>query len=165
MAAAEPRTIHKALTEFCEQRARIEILGHQISANVGRISGLFRRADVSLTRWGSNVVSLDAARTHVDLARLFADTAHLAKLARQLHEDFLTAADDYLRESLARKTALVVARTCREAQASPVLQARIDVAITRCDKEIEQIRGLLDHSERSVALLVKAAQQVLQLRG
>lgn len=165
MAAVEARSIHRALTEFCEQRARIEILGHQISANVGRISGLFRHADSSLTTWGPNVVSLDAARTHVDLARLFADTAHLAKLARQLHEDFLTAADDYLGESLARKTTLVVARTCREVQASFILQARIDAAIAGCDKEIEQIRGLLDHSAKSVALLVKAAQQVLELRG
>lgn len=163
MAAVESRTLHSALTEFCEQRAQIEILGHQISANVGRISGLFRQADLSLHRWGPNVVSLDAARTHADLARLFVDTAHLAKLARQLHENFLTTADDYFSESMRRKTALVVARTYQEAQASPALQMRIDAAIARCDREIDQIRGLLNNSEKSVALLLKAAQQVLEL--
>lgn len=165
MAAAEPRTIHRALTEFCEQRARIEILGRQITDNVGKISGLHRQSDLTRSQWGPNIVSLDAARTHVDLARLFSDTAQLAKLARQLHEDFLAAANDYLCESLGRKTALVIARTCPEVQGSLLMQLRVDAAIARCDKEIGQIRGLLDHSSKSVSILVSAAQQVLGLRA
>lgn len=164
MPVAEQLTIHRALTAFCEQRARIEILGHRITDNVGKISGLHRQSALTRKQWGQNVVSLDAARTHIELACLFSDTAHLAQLARQLHEDFSIAAHDYLLENSNRKEALIATSACREVLLSSAMQSRVDAAIARCDKEVEQLMCLLDHSGKSVALLVTVAEQISGLR-
>ena len=165
MPVADQLIIHRALTQFCEQRARIEILGRQITDNVVKITHLHRQSDLVSEQWGQNVISLDAARTHLDLAQLFSDTARLAKLANQLHNDFSEAANDYLRESHRRRATLVQGRTCSEVRHSPDLLARVDAAIVQCDSEITQIHGLTELSGSTVALLVGAAQQVMGLHG
>lgn len=165
MLAADHRTIHRALAQFCEQRARIEILGRQITDNVGKITRLHRQSDGLTEQRGTNVISLDAARTHLDLAQLFSDTVRLAKMANQLHTDFSEAASEYLRESHRRRAMLVQGRTCSEVQHAPDLLARVDAAIVRCDSEIGQIAGLTSRSGTAVALLAGAARQVMGLQA
>ena len=163
MPAAEPLTIQRALTQFCEQRARIDVLGRQITENVGKISGLHRQSNLMRQEWGPNVVYLDAARSHIDLAQLFSDTARLAKLANQLHVDFSIAANQYLNESECRRATLKAGRTCSAVTSCDVLQRRVDAAIESCDKEINQIKGLIERSGASVALLLLSARRVLGL--
>ena len=165
MPAADQLSIHRALTQFCEQRTCIEVLGRQITDNVGKITRLHRQSDLLTGQWGKNVISLDAARTHLDLAQLFSDTARLAKLASQLHADFSDAANDYLRESHRRRAMLVQGRTYSDVQNSADLLSRVDAAIAQCDGEIVQISGLTARSGAAVALLVGAARQVMGLRA
>lgn len=165
MPAADQLSIHRALTQFCEQRTRIEVLGRQITDNVGKITRLHQQSDLLSSQWGKNVISLDGARTHLDLAQLFSDTARLAKLASQLHTDFSDAANDYLRESHRRRAMLVQGRTCSDVQQSADMLARVDTAIARCDGEIVQITGLAARSGAAVALLVGAARQVMGLHA
>lgn len=165
MLATPQLTIHRALTQFCEQRARIEILGRQIADNVGKILLLHRQSDLLSSQWGKNVISLDVARTHLNLAQLFSDTARLAKLATQLHTDFSDAANDYLRDCRRRKTTLERGRTSSDVQDSADLLVRVDAAIARCDSEIAQITSLTTRSGAAVALLVGAARQVMGLHA
>ena len=163
MPAAEQLTIHRALTQFCEQRARIEVLGRQITENVGKITGLHLQSSLMREQWGPNVVCLDAARSHHDLAKLFSDTARLAKLAHQLHADFSAAAKQYLHESECRRATLKLGRENLIVSSCDVLRSRIDSAIDRCDKEIIQIECLIERSGASVTLLLRSTQQVLGL--
>ena len=163
MPAAEQLTIHRALTQFCEQRARIEVLGRQITENVGKITGLHQQSNLMREQWGANVVCLDAARSHIDLAQLFCDTARLAKLAHQLHADFSAAANQYLQESECRRETLKEGRETLVVASCETLRNRIDTAIDRCDKEIIQIESLIERSGASVALLLRSTQQVLGL--
>lgn len=163
MPATEQLTIHRALTQFCEQRARIEVLGRQITENVGKITGLHRQSNLMREQWGPNVVCIDAARSHIDLAQLFCDTARLAKLAHQLHADFSVAANQYLHESECRRATLKAGRESFVVASCDILRRRVDTAIDRCDKEIVQIKGLIERSGASVALLLQSTQQVLGL--
>ena len=163
MPAAEQTSIRRALTQFCEQRARIEILGRQITENVGKITGLHRQSNLMREEWGPNVVHLDAARSHIDLAQLYSDTAQLAKLAHQLHADFSTAANQYLHESESRRAALKAGLKCTAVTTGGFLRSRIDAAIKSCDTEINQIQGLIEQSGASVALLLLSTRQVLGL--
>lgn len=162
MLSTEQNSFQLALIHFCEQRAQIDVLGRKIAENATKLAQLQQQAiqiKNRSSRSPGNVFELSVVRLRADMALLVDDTQRLAKLAGELHVEFIEVAARYLAESRLRMARLITTREKNAEHCSAELNARVDAAITHCRKEIAQIMGLIERTGSSVALLTVSTEQ------
>lgn len=166
MSSLEQSTFQLALIHFCEQRAQIELLSRRIGENVQKLV-LLQEQVIQVTthtrRSPGNVFELSVVRLRADMALLVADTRRLAKLAGELHIEFIEVAARYLTESRLRMTRLINVRDEHGKYCDEELATRIDSALLKCRREIDQIMGLIERTGSSVALLTVSTAQFSSL--
>ncbi len=162
MSSVEQSTFQLALIHFCEQRAQIELLGRRIGENVQKLAVLQEQV-IQVTshtrRSPGNVFELSVVRLRADMALLVADTQRLAKLAGELHVEFIEVAARYLTESRLRMARLINVRDQHGKYCDEELTARVETALHKCRREIDQIMGLIERTGSSVALLAVSTVQ------
>lgn len=162
MLLVEQSTFQLALIHFCEQRAQIEVLGRSIGENVRKLSLLQQQVTQVTThtiRSPGNVFELSVVRLRADMASLAADTQRLVKLAGDLHVEFIEIAARCLTESRLRMARLFSVREQHGKYCTDELGERIDAAVLKCRREIDQIMGLIEITGSSVALLTVSSEQ------
>ncbi|MEB0135933.1 hypothetical protein QN362_11395 [Actimicrobium sp. CCC2.4] len=162
MSSIEQNSFQLALIQFCEQRAQIEVLGRHIGENVRKFSLLQQQVTQATThkvRSPGNVFELSVVRLRADMGLLVSDTQRLAKLAGELHMEFIEVAARYLTESRLRMARLISAREQHGKYCTEELGKRIDAAVLKCNREIDQIMGLIERTGSSVALLTVSTEQ------
>jgi hypothetical protein len=162
MSSLDQSTFQLALIHFCEQRAQIEILGRGINENVKKLVLLQEQVSQVTThtrRSPGNVFELSVVRLRADMAKLVADTQRLARLAGELHVEFIEVAARYLTESRLRMARLINTRDQYGKYSDAELSTRVDAAVLKCRREIDQIMGLIERTGSSVALLTVSTEQ------
>ncbi len=162
MSSHEQSTFQLALIHFCEQRAKIELLGRSIADNVHKLALLQEQVTQVTTharRSPGNVFELSVVRLRADMALLVADTQRLAKLASELHVEFIEVAARYLTESRMRMARLINVRDQHGKYCDEELATRVDSALLKCRREIDQIMGLIERTGSSVAQLTVSTAQ------
>ncbi|GAA4020490.1 hypothetical protein [Actimicrobium antarcticum] len=168
MSIAEQNPFQLALIHFCERRADIDVLGQKIAENVRKLTQLQQQAlqvKTHLARSPGNVFELSVVRLRADMSLLTADTRRLAKLAGDLHIEFIEIAARHLAESRLRMARLVNLQAQHAEQCPVDLRQRINSAINQCHKEVEQIMGLIDRTGSSVAVLTVTTEQFCMASG
>lgn len=166
MSLIEQSTFQPALIYFCEQRVQIELLNRGIGNNVHELALLQQQIAQVTThtkRSPGNVFELSVVRLRADMASLVADSQRLAKLASELHVEFIEVAARYLTESRLRMARLKTARDEHGKHCSDELVRQIDTAILKCRREIDQIMGLIERTSTSIALLTVSTEQFVAL--
>jgi len=166
MSSLDQSTFQFALIHFCEQRAQIELLGRNIAENVKKLTLLQEQVTQVTThtkRSPGNVFELSVVRLRADMAMLVADSQRLAKLAGELHVEFIEVAARYLTESRVRMAQLTQVRDQHGKYCDEALAARVDTALCKCRREIDQIMGLIERTGSSVALLTVSTSQFSRL--
>lgn len=156
MSSLEQSTFQLALIHFCEQRAQIELLGRRIGENVQKLATLQEQVTQVTThtkRSPGNIFELSVVRLRADMALLIADTQRLKKLAGELHVEFIEVAARYLTESRLRMAQLINVRDQHGKYCDAELATRVETALHKCRREIDQIMGLIERTGSSVALL------------
>jgi hypothetical protein len=156
MSSVEQSTFQLALIHFCEQRAQIELLGRGIGENVQKLTILQEQVTQVTThtrRSPGNVFELSVVRLRADMALLVADTQRLAKLAGELHVEFIEVAARCLNESRLRMARLISVRDQHDKYCDEEITTRVETALLKCHREIDQIMGLIERTGSSVALL------------